>query len=328
MIAVPPFVKTPEFRQEGARSFAKGMGFLGIFLIMLFGWVFLRSGDTLDKWQERFPSKTAIIQKQGEQLLGLRADEMETPAEEKIVTTPPEQSFFNKFKKPVTLADGMARLAIVFTDMGIADSFSRKAIDESHPAITLSFSPYSDELSALKTAADKKGFESWLMLPLQTQDYPAQDPGPMTILTNAPLELTQDQIDRFTGIAKTGYPGFVTNGNHMFALEDLRTNPMMRTIATQGFGFIEGKSEGNAFARDFSKEYEIPYAQANEWLQRNMGRSDIETVLQRLEKLTQMNGSAVLMVESTPVSLDIINEWIETLPEKKIQIVPLSAIAQ
>lgn len=260
----------------------------------------------------------------------LRNGDMETPAQNPAVTveTTPEESPFQQFKKPVTLLENMGHLAIVLADIGVAENFAKSVIEGSHPAITLGFSPYTEHLASLKIRADEKSFESWLMLPLQPIDYPTQDPGPMTILTNAPLELTQDQMDRFTGIGKTGYPGFITNKDHAFTGEDLRSNPMMRAISEKRFAFIEGRNEGTPFARDYAAEHYIPYAQANEWLVRNMGRSEIENALQRVEKMTQMNGSAILMVESTPVSLEILNKWIETLPERKIQLVPLSALAK
>ncbi len=338
MITLSALSQDPAFRHEALKAFLKGLGFVAVLLVMLAGWSWMRADDTLARWQERFPSKTVTIQ--APVTSGLSDADRETPAEEPAATPPvaetqtpvltqaPAESRFNQFRKAVTLEPGKARLAVVLTDAGISGSFTKTLIERLPSMVTLGFSPYAEQLGALKQAADDKGFESWLMLPLEPANYPAQDSGPLTVRTNASLESTQDDVGRLIAIAGKGYVGFVTDANHVFGEPDLRTNPAMRMIAEKGFGFIEGRSQGNAFAKDFSAQNYIPYAQAGEWLHRNTGRADIQATLQRVEKLAQLNGSAILMVETTPLSLQLLQEWLEKLPGRNIQMVPVSALAQ
>lgn len=332
----------PEFRRDAGKAFAKGMIFVILFFILLFGWMFLRADDTLMQWQERFASKTVSLQVAPTPVaaIGLSDADRITPTEAAPTTDAPiaqseatpkaaaPASYFNQFRKAVPLAEGKAHIAIVLTNLGIAESFSKNLIETLPQGVTLGFSPYATKIDVLKASADSKGFESWLMLPLEPADYPARDPGPMTVLTNASLDATQEHITRLTAMAQMGYPGFISNPDHVFSDVDLRTNPLLKMIAEKGFGFAEGRNEGNNFAKDFAAQNFIPYAQAGDWLGRNMGRTDIQAVLQRVEKLAQLNGNAVLMVEATPLSSQLLKEWMEKLPGMNIQLVPLSVLAQ
>lgn len=326
-------IKDPAFRRTALFAFAKGMGLVTLLFILLFGWMFLRAEDTVARWEGRFPAKTVTLQTFQLPRAGLSEADLITPDDTPAdgPATPDvtkKGSAFDTFKKAVPLAEGQTRLAIVLSNIGLSTRFSETVIDTLPASVTLGFSPYASDLSRLKKQADGKAFESWLMIPLEPADYPSEDPGPMTVLTNASLDAIQDHVGRLMDLGKTGYPGFITYPGHVFTQADLKTNPMMRMIAEQGFGIAEGKSGGQVFARDYAKKNDIPYAQAGEWLTRNMGRSDIETVLQRVEKLSQMNGRAVLMVEATPLSLTILQEWLDKLPGRNIQPVPLSALAQ
>lgn len=329
-------MKQPDFRREAGKAFAKGLVFVTIFFALLFGWMMLRADDTLARWQERFPSKTVVLERTGApsvpaaRATGLGDADLVTPQDSMDTPAPQtnaQATHFNRFKKDVPPIGGQSRVAVVLTDLGISESFAKTVIDTLPPDTTLGFSPYAAKLDLLKAGANDKGFESWLMLPMEPENYPAHDSGPLTVLSNASLDAITDHVTRLSGIAAQGYPGFITNPDHNYSDADLRTNPVMRMIAESGFGFAEGRT-GQAFARSYAAQTYIPYAQANEWLRRNMGRTDIQTVLQRTEKLAQLNGTAVLMVEATPLSLQLVREWSEKLAGRNIQLVPLSALAQ
>ncbi len=339
-----------EFRREAGKSFAKGMVFVILFFALMFGWMFLRAEDTLLRWQDRFPAKTIGLPVASTPAAQMEPDIASGLSDADRITPPgdaPEQietekaapvantaaavtsaTPFGRYRKNVALMAGRAHIAVIFTDIGIAESFSKKLMDTLPADITLGFSPYAVKLDLLKAGADDKGFESWLMLPLEPANYPTADPGPMTVLSNASLDAITEHITRLITLADKGYPGFISNHNHGFSEEDIRTNPLMKTIAEKGFGFAEGRSEGGSFAQSYAAKNFIPYAQAGEWLRRNMGRGDIQAVLQRAEKLAQMNGSAILMVEATPLSAELMEEWIGKLPGRNIQLVPLSSLTE
>lgn len=345
-VGLGAFIKQPDFRRTAGKAFAKGLFFVTIFFALLCGWMVLRADETLNRWQARFAAKTVMIEtatrlnpiptttdKDSE----LGAEDLITPQENGAPANMPQETSvpetthqatpFNRYKKTVPLAAGQSRLAVVLIDLGIAENFTKSIIDTLQPGITLGFSPYAAKLDILKASAGDKGFESWLMLPLEPANYPAQDSGPLTVLSNASLDAIHDHVTRLSTLAAQGYPGFISNPDHNFSDIDLRTNPVMRMVAESGFGFAEGRT-GQAFAKDYAAQTYIPYIQADEWLRRNMGRTDIQTVLQRTEKLAQLNGSVVLMVEATPLSVKLIQEWSEKLPGRNIQIVPLSMLAQ
>jgi polysaccharide deacetylase 2 family uncharacterized protein YibQ len=346
-VGLGALIKQPDFRRTAGKAFAKGLFFVTIFFALLCGWMVLRADETLNRWQERFAAKTVVIESVASPTppvsaaigvgRGLGAEDLITPQENGAPANMPQETSapktthqatpFNRYKKTVPLAAGQSRLAVVLIDLGIAENFTKSIIDTLQPGITLGFSPYAAKLDILKAGAGDKGFESWLMLPLEPANYPAQDSGPLTVLSNASLDAIHDHVTRLSTLAAQGYPGFVSNPDHNFSDIDLRTNPVMRMVAESGFGFAEGRT-GQAFAKDYAAQSYIPYIQADEWLRRNMGRADIQTVLQRTEKLAQLNGSVVLMVEATPLSVKLIQEWSEKLPGRNIQIVPLSMLAQ
>ncbi|MBC8038297.1 MAG: divergent polysaccharide deacetylase family protein, partial [Rhizobiales bacterium] len=77
------------------------------------------------------------------------------------------------------------RIAIVLGGMGLNARLTRKAIKELPGDVTFGFAPYGENLQEQVNRARAQGHEILLQLPMEPLGYPANNPGPNTLLAEA-----------------------------------------------------------------------------------------------------------------------------------------------
>ena len=99
-------------------------------------------------------------------------------------------------------------------------------IQQLPPDVTLAFAPYAPNLEAQIAEARAAGHEVILQLPMEPNGYPANDPGPHTLLANATAE---DNIQRLHWLLSR-FSGYVGVTNYMGA--------KLSTSASLTFGLL------------------------------------------------------------------------------------------
>lgn len=87
------------------------------------------------------------------------------------------------YSRPSAVAPDRRRVAILVTGLGLSQAATLSAIEKLPPAVTLSFSPYADELDQWMLRSRRAGHEVMLGLPLESARFPIEDPGPMSLQT-------------------------------------------------------------------------------------------------------------------------------------------------
>ena len=104
------------------------------------------------------------------------------------------------------------KIAILLGGMGLNSKLTQRAIRELPGDVTFAFAPYGDDLQTQVNKARADGHEVLLQLPMEPIGYPANNPGPKTLLADADkaanLEALHWHMSRFAGYTGiTNYMG-------------------------------------------------------------------------------------------------------------------------
>lgn len=224
-------------------------------------------------------------------------------------------------------ANGRPLIAIVVTGLGLNEAVTLEAVDTLPDNITLAFAPYGRTLGRTAAAARAQGHELLLQIPLEPFDYPDSDPGPKTLLSGQPPRSNLDKLfwlmSRFGG-----YFGVMNYMGARFTASAADFEPIMEELGMRGLGYLDDGSSKRSLAPQMAQRNKVPFGQANIELDTKPNRAAILDKLGELEAKATQNGSAIGIISALPVSIKTVAEWSRGLNEKKMLLVPASALMQ
>lgn len=231
---------------------------------------------------------------------------------------------FEAYKRPFKKNNEQPVISIVITDLGISRSKTEKIIEDMPADITLAFSPYARNLKLLTDVARKAGHEVWLTLPMETKNYPINDPGPSTLLVNASVEQNKSRLTS-TLAATQGYAGFVSEKNHVFRSEDSEVNPSVKEIFSRGLAVLDSNTSVSSFVGGIASKNDYPHAKNNFWLDDDMTPIALNQQIRRMMEYAQGADHVIVMLHPYPASLKTIKKFLDSEASKNYQIAPVSA---
>jgi polysaccharide deacetylase 2 family uncharacterized protein YibQ len=238
------------------------------------------------------------------------------------------QKPFNVYSQATSLsmkASRLPKIAIVLGGMGLNLKLTGKALEELPADVTLGFAPYGDKLQQQVNAARADGHEILLQVPMEPVGYPAANPGPRTLLSDAPpqqnIESLRWHMSRFAG-----YSG-ITNymGGRMLASEEAM-KPVLAEVRGRGLVYLEDASVNLSAAPNIVGKLNLPMQRASVLIDSDPSGPAIADALQKLEQEAIRNGSAIGSGSGLDITIEMVAEWAKTLQEKGITLVPVSAI--
>ncbi|MEM6902098.1 MAG: divergent polysaccharide deacetylase family protein, partial [Pseudomonadota bacterium] len=219
------------------------------------------------------------------------------------------------------------RIALVMTDLGLDQTRTQVAIERLPADVSLAFHAYAPGLDDWIAAARNDGHESLLAVPMEPIDYPLSDPGPNALLVDNTAEENLTELYKSLGAAE-GYVG-VTNFMGSALMADFTAiAPVMRELGDRGLLFIDDNTAINSVAPEVSARFPMPFARANRIIDSLPTPADIDEQLAGLEALAKINGAAIGFMQSYPITLQRLEEWLPLLNSRGIDLVPVSAVAQ
>ncbi len=215
-------------------------------------------------------------------------------------------------------------ISLAVTDIGLSDTAGQSALRSMPPEVSFAISPYARTPDQWVRDGRAKGHESWMMLPMEADEYPRIDTGPYTLLITAPERQNQAKLATVLGSA-AGYVGCIATANPAFmqAINDMR--PVIGSIYSRGLAFIDTSAEPGITAQSMALGQHAPYASADIWLDETPTKEGVQAALAKLEERARSQGSAIGLIRPLPLSYQEILAWIKTLPEKGLTLAPLSA---
>lgn len=218
-----------------------------------------------------------------------------------------------------------ARIALVVTGLGIGQTATAQAIAKLPPAVTLAFAPYGADLEGQVERAREGGHEVMLQAPMEPFDYPDNDPGPHTLLTEGKGAETSERLHWIM----SRFPGYIGLVNFMGAklmANEAALAKLLKEVGARGLGFVDDGSSPRSLAASVGPRTGTPTARADAVLDAVPRAEAIERELTRLEGLAKSKGVAVASASALPMTVERIASWAGTLERKGIRLVPVSSV--
>lgn len=221
-------------------------------------------------------------------------------------------------------ASESARVAILVTGLGISQTGTADAIDRLPGDVSLAFAPYGGDLDRHVARARQDGHEIFLQAPMEPFDYPASDPGPHTLTTDASADDNRDRLHWLMG-RFTGYVGVVNFMGGRLTADEQAFRPILAEIGERGLGFVDDGSSSRSRAPTLAGALGVPAAQADLVLDTVPDPDRVDAALARLEALARERGLAVATASALPMTVERIAAWAAGAERRGVRLTPVSA---
>lgn len=224
------------------------------------------------------------------------------------------------------------RIAVVIDDLGVMQDNSTLFLDLP-AAITFAFLPYGDSTNHLAKQARAQGHEIMIHLPMEPytrKNGVKVDPGPNALyVEDSDEEITQKVMKNLENLAAIS----VGVNNHMgsaFTANKQKMVTALNLIAQQKLFFMDsitsGKTQVATALKEVNKSQQqpIPLLARDTFLDHIIKRDEIDKALEKTEKIALKNGSAIAIGHPYKVTFQALQEWVPTLAEKGIYVVPIT----
>jgi uncharacterized protein len=223
------------------------------------------------------------------------------------------------------LKAGAPRIALLVGGLGLSAAGTMDAIVKLPGAVSLGFAPYGADVERDVSQAREAGHEAVLQLPMEPFDYPANNPGPHTLLTSLSEAENLDNLhwlmSRFTG-----YVGVANFLGAKFTADPAALSPVLSEIATRGLVYIDDGTSPRSLAREKAAAVNLRAGVADVVLDANPSPQAIEAALLKLEGLARANGAAIGIASALPGNVERLSRWADSLEARGIALTPLSAL--
>jgi polysaccharide deacetylase 2 family uncharacterized protein YibQ len=216
------------------------------------------------------------------------------------------------------------KIAILLTNLGLGRNVTEAAI-QLPKEIALGISPYTNSLKEALYKAKENGHELFLEIPFETEKYPLDDMGPLGILS---LSDDGENLSRLQQIL-TAFPGI--NGvyslpNEKFTDNVQRIDPILDIISRNRLLLLYGKGYSNTLLSQLVTQKRISILACDHYIDLNTELSLIQKNLEKLEEVSKSKGKALGYINSYPITISALADWLKTLDNKNIELVPVSEI--
>lgn len=230
------------------------------------------------------------------------------------------------YSKNYKRVDERPLVAIIVTDLGMDRNVTQTALalDEN---IALSFSPYARAVARWVEASRTSGHESFIDLPVQTSNYPMDDPGPYSLLLSAGN--TQNVNHLLWALSRVqGFTGVVTPPNSVLSGSTDASRPLIAEVAKRGLLVLMGREPIQRETKDVMTQSGVKSMVADVWLDEELSEMGMQARLATLEQIAQRKGSAIGYARAYPISIKQLAIWREKLEERGVLLAPVTFIGK
>lgn len=230
------------------------------------------------------------------------------------------------YAKPSEAKGDNPRVAIIVAGLGLSRAGTFETLKKLPSAVTLAFDPYAKNLNDWTVRARQAGFESLVMLPMEPIGFPVRDGGPLAL--QASLKPPENVTRLETVLAKmAGYVGVLSASSTQFTALEEPLKPILEAIKSRGLMYVDGPGQAKSLAPKIAADIGLPKAMVDMAIDDEPARAAIDAKLLELETLARRNATVVAIAHAYPSTVDRLVAWAQTLPAKKIDLVPVSALA-
>jgi uncharacterized protein len=222
--------------------------------------------------------------------------------------------------------DDRPRLVVIVAGLGLDRDATEAAIQRLPAPVTLAITPYAEEGERWARMGRRFGHEILLSLPLESADFPFEDPGPYALLTSLSPQENLGRLEFLLG-RFAGYVGVIGVMGSKFNIDDGSVRPVLLALRDRGLMYVEGTESAKSVVPLAATDIGLPRALADLSLDDVPSKSAIDGQLARLEEIARERAVAVAIARPYPVTLERLTTWAATLDEKGLVLTPVSAVA-
>ncbi len=229
-----------------------------------------------------------------------------------------------QYARPWSGARG-TRIAIVVGGLGLSQTGTQTAINTLPPEVTLAFAATGNSLPRWMQQARRNGHEILVQLPMESFDYPSNNPAPSTLVTDATVKENIANLHEAMGKI-TNYTGVMNYLGGRFLSDANALEPVLRDIAGRGLLFLDDGSSAQSLTEKIAKPLQLPHGFADLTLDTQLDKLEILKKLDELERVAQRKGFAIGSASAFDESIEAIQQWVGEAGNRGIEIVGVSAL--
>ncbi|MEM1399547.1 MAG: divergent polysaccharide deacetylase family protein [Pseudomonadota bacterium] len=227
--------------------------------------------------------------------------------------------------RPFDNPDNRPKIAIVVTDLGLSAAATQLAIQDLPGEVTLAFAAHAQDLANWIPQSRAAGHEALVMVPMEPEDYPVNDPGPYTLLTSQAAGTNVDRLDWSLRRAG-GFVGIVdTKGSRFTSVADAVT-PIVEELGNRGLMVLDSGSNEESVMPAVARQQNVPVSANDSFITDFASGDAIDLRLEELEAIARDRGSAVGLAFPYPIMFDRLKTWIASLEQKNLVLAPITAV--
>ena len=231
------------------------------------------------------------------------------------------------YAKPFTGSAGLPRIAIIIKGLGFSRAATIAAVNHTPAEVTLAFDPYAKNVGDWVGLARTAGHETLITLPMEPDDFPTSDPGPIALQTDLKQNENIDRL-RYVMSVSNGNVGMLQMMGTRFATSQQALTPVLKEIRNRGLLIVDDGLVKNSLIVKIASTIALPRARADVFIDQDPSKLGIMRGLSKLEEFAKKNASAIGIARALPSSITNIMAWTKTLAGKKIVLAPVSAIVK
>lgn len=217
-------------------------------------------------------------------------------------------------------------VAIIVTGLGVGRQVTDSAI-KLPENITLSFSPYAQNVESWATAARVTGHEILMDLPLQPAEYPLSDPGPYGLLVAKEQSENEKKLKWL--LSRFGaYTGLLTPQSEAFIGDKDSFAMLLDALGKRGLMLVLGREVVKEDTKKQLEAMKTPVITADVLLDEEINVSAIQARIATLEQMARDKGYAVGIAQAYPVTIEQLGQLKDRFNKEGVVLVPLSHIAR
>jgi polysaccharide deacetylase 2 family uncharacterized protein YibQ len=214
---------------------------------------------------------------------------------------------------------------IIIDDMGHDRKLADRFLGLNVP-LTFSMLPGSPYQEDIAQAADAKGIEIMLHLPMEPDEYPRVDPGPGALLTSmSPDELIRQLTENIRLV-----PRAKGVNNHMGSRMTTISSQMHQIFSIlkkEGLFFIDSRTTVNTLCKPSARLLQVPFAERDVFLDHVTTDEFVRRQVYKLIETAEQEGRAIGIGHPHEVTVQALQEMLPEL-QKRVRLVPASMMVE
>jgi polysaccharide deacetylase 2 family uncharacterized protein YibQ len=228
--------------------------------------------------------------------------------------------------KPQPAPNARGRLAILLDDGGQKLDLVSEAA--SLPTqVGFAILPFLPKSSETAVALHKAGHEIWLHLPMEPENYPANDPGPGAIL----MSMSSHDLRAAVHSAINNIPHAIGVNNHMGSkvTADLKTMTwIMQDLKTRDMAFIDSRTTVNTVAEEAAQAQGVPTNRRHVFLDNERSAAAIRVQLDEAVYRSRMEGEIIAIGHLDKVTIEVLAQELPGLAKRGADLVKPSDLVR